>query len=82
MLQALLFGMGMANDLLIDKFVECHMNWESFTTNPNNIQHAQISQLIQNQRIVVIIRQFVRIRFNTSHIPKFMEMFADQFNLD
>lgn len=45
------------------------MDWETFTTNSNNIQHSQISQLIQNQLVIVVIWQLIAVRFDTSHVP-------------
>lgn len=56
---------------LCDELIESHMNWETLTPYTNNIQHAQITQLIQNQRIIIIVWQFVGVWFNASNVPMY-----------
>jgi len=56
----------------LDKLSQCQMNRITFLANPDDLQHAQILQLVQHQLLIVIVWCLLHVWLDTPHIPEFM----------
>lgn len=48
------------------------MNGITFLANPDDLEHAQILQLVQHQLFIVVVWCFLHVGLDTPHIPEFM----------
>lgn len=56
----------------LDKLSQCQMNRITFLANPDDLQHAQILQLVQHQLLIVVVWCFLHVWLDTPHIPEFL----------
>lgn len=49
---------------------KCHVDGEALLADPDDVIHAEVSQLIQHHRLIVGVGRLVLVGFDAPHVPE------------
>lgn len=53
-----------------DEVPKCHVDGESLLANPDDVIHAEVTQLVQHHRLIIRVGRLVLVRLNAPHVPE------------